>query len=219
MPGPLTIEFQFRDKKFTDAAAGLKAFSDTLKKDWDGSAKVLSRELKDFLDSVALALVKRHSGAWPGGTTVDTLSKRSGTLTNSIVSSVRIAGDTFSTIQGMIGSDTPYAAIQEFGGTIKAKNVTYLTIPLRAALDGNGVPLKSKARDWPNTFVARSKAGNLIIFQKRGTSIVPLYVLKTSVTIPPRLGMKKTLDAGLPYFVGRAMDELVKAINAQGSTL
>jgi len=219
MPGQLTIEFQFRDKRFTDAAAGLKAFSDELKRDWDGSAKVLSRELKSFLDSVAQALVKRHSGGWPGGTTVDTLSKRSGTLVNSIVASVRVSGETFNTIQGTIGSDTPYAAIQEFGGVIKAKNVTYLTIPLPAALDGNGVPLKTKARDWPNTFVAKSKAGNLIIFQRRGTSIVPLYVLKTSVTIPPRLGMKKTLDAGLPYFVGRAMDELVKAINAQGSTL
>ena len=30
------------------------------------------------------------------------------------------------------------------------------------------------ASDWPNTFVARSKAGNLLIFQRRGTSIVPL---------------------------------------------
>ena len=218
MPGPMNIEFQFRDKRFTDASAGLKAFNDALKKDWDGSAKVLSRELKTFLDSVAQALASRHSGGWPGGTGADTLSRRTGALVNSIIASVRVNGETFATIQGSIGSDVPYAGIQEFGGTIVPKNATYLTIPLPAALDGSGVPLYAKARDWPNTFVARSKAGNLIIFQKRGSSIVPLYVLKTSVTIPPRLGMKKTLDAGLPYFVGRAMDALVAGITAQGAS-
>ena len=216
MPGPMNIEFQFRDQRFTDASAGLKAFNDAVKKDWNGSAKVLSRELKTFLDSVAQALASRHSGGWPGGTGADTLSKRSGTLVNSIIASVRVNGDTFATIQGSIGSDAPYAGIQEFGGTIVPKNAKYLTVPLAAALDGSGVPIYPQARDWPNTFVAKSKAGNLIIFQKRGTSIVPLYVLKSSVTIPPRLGMKKTLDAGLPYFVGRAMDELVASINAQG---
>ena len=53
-----------------------------------------------------------------------------------------------------------------------------------AALDSTGQPLQSSPRDWPNTFVAQSKAGNLLIFQRRGTSIVPLYVLKTSVYHP-----------------------------------
>lgn len=126
---------------------------------------------------------------------------------------MRIAGQTFDTIQGSIGADVPYAAIQEFGGTISAENGKYLCIPLPAALDSSGVPLKSSSRDWPNTFVKTSKAGNLLIFQRRGTSVIPLYVLKTSVVIPPRLGMKKTLDAGLPYFVERAMDRMVAAIN------
>ena len=74
------------------------------------------------------------------------------------------------------------------------------------------MPLQSSPRSWPNTFCTTSKAGNLIIFQKRGTSIVPLYVLKTQVTIPPRLGMRKTLEAGVPYFVERAMDAMVKEV-------
>jgi hypothetical protein len=68
------------------------------------------------------------------------------------------------------------------------------------------------ARDWPNTFVAKTKAGNLVIFQKRGATIVPLYVLKTQVTIPPRLNMRTSLDAGLPYFVDRAMDAIVRSV-------
>jgi phage gpG-like protein len=209
----LELSFEFKNKRFGDAAAGLKAFSDELKKDWDGSAKVLSRELKEFLDQVAQALSSRHGGGWPGGTSADTLSKRSGALIDSILRSVTVTGQTFDAIRGTIGSDVPYAAIQEFGGTIVPKNSKYLCIPLPAALDSSGLPLQSSPRDWPNTFVARSKAGNLLIFQRRGTSIIPLYVLKSSVTIPPRLGLKKTLDAGLPYFVERAMDQMVAALN------
>jgi hypothetical protein len=74
------------------------------------------------------------------------------------------------------------------------------------------VPYRRSARDWDNTFVARSKKGNLIIFQRRGVQITPLYVLKTSVKIPARLGMGQTLNIGIPYFVERAMDRIVKGI-------
>ena len=213
MADPFVIEFQFRNQRFEDASKGLQAFSQAMMRDWDGSAKALSREMKEFLDQVAQALAQRHSTGWPGGTTENTLSKRSGALTNAIVGSVRVSGETFATVEGQIGAPgIPYARIQETGGTITPKKAKYLCIPLPAALTSNGLPIQSSPRDWPNTWIAESKAGNLIIFQRRGTSVVPLYVLKSSVTIPPRLGMRKTLDAGLPYFVERAADEMVKAI-------
>jgi hypothetical protein len=212
---PISLTFEFRNQRFTDAEKGLRAFAEQLGTNWDGAAKTLSSELKTFLDAVAEALVKRHSGAWPGGTGAQTLSKRSGKLISSIVKSVKVKGSTFDTIEGEIGSDLVYAGIQEFGGTIRAKNVKYLAIPLKAALDGRGLPLRPGPRAWEHTFVARSRAGNLIIFQKRGTEIIPLYVLRTSVTIPPRLGMQKTLNTGLPYFVDRAMDAIVKAVVAE----
>ena len=207
------INFEFRNQRFQDAEKGLRAFADAIKKDWDGSAKALSVELRAFLDGVAKALAGRHSGAWPGGTGAQSLSKRSGVFVDSILKSVTVSGETFEAIQGTIGAGVPYAAIQEFGGTISPKNAKYLCIPLPAAMDGSGQPLRSSPRDWPNTFVKRSKAGNLLIFQKRGTSIVPLYVLKSSVVIPARLGLRKTLDAGLPYFVERAMDRMVARLN------
>lgn len=209
--GEITIEFEFRNKRFNDAAVGLKAFAETIGKDWDGSAKVLSAELKSFLDTVAEALALRHGGAWPGGTTKDTLSKRSGDLVDSIIKSVQVTGNTFGEIVGHIGAGGIYASIQEYGGTITAKG-KLLTVPLPAALNPNGTPIKKSARDWDNTFVARSKKGNLLIFQKVGTQIIPLYVLKESVTIPPRLGMQDTINATLPYFVDKAMDAMVKAI-------
>ncbi|WP_113155973.1 hypothetical protein [Nitratireductor sp. OM-1] len=213
MANDLTLEFQFRNRRFKDAEKGLRTFHRVLKKDWDGSAKVLSAELRGFLDAVAQALVERHSGAWPGGTTTNTLSRRSGGMLESIVNSVDVRGQTFTTIEGVIGGSF-IAGVQEFGATIKPKSAKYLTVPLPAALNSDGTPIKKSAREWPNTFVARSKAGNLIIFQRRGAQIIPLYVLKTSVTIPPRLGMQATLSAGLPYFVDRAMDEIVRAVVA-----
>ena len=123
----------------------------------------------------------------------------------------RVDGKTFDEITGQIGGSMN-AAVQEFGTTITSKTAKYLTVPLPAALDSKGVPRKKNAREWDNTFVAQSKAGNLIIFQREGAKIVPLYVLKSSVTIPPRLGMRKTLDAGIPYFVEWAMDALVREL-------
>ncbi|MCO5157871.1 MAG: hypothetical protein M9945_14175 [Aquamicrobium sp.] len=211
MGSDLTLEFEFRNKRFRDAEKGLRSFHHHLKASWDGSAKVLSQELRAFLDEIAQAMVLRHSGAWPGGTGSETLSKRSGKMLQSIVDSVVVNGQTFSTIRGTIGGSM-IAGVQEFGATIKPKKAKYLTVPLPAALNSDGTPRKKSAREWDNTFVARSKAGNLIIFQRRGTQIVPLYVLKTSVTIPPRLGMRKTLDVGLPYFVEKSMDAIVRAV-------
>lgn len=213
----LTLEFEFRNKRFQDADKGLRAFATALKKDWDGSAKVLSLELRGFLDEVAAALADRHKQAWPGGTTPNTLSKRSGALLNSIIESVNVAGETFDTIKGEIGGSR-IARVHEFGAVIKPKKAKYLTIPLPAALNSNGTPIKQSARMWDKTFVARTKAGNLVIFRKVNTKVVPLYVLKTSVKIPPRLGMQRTLEAGLPYFIDSAMDAMVRAVMASKRT-
>jgi hypothetical protein len=211
MADAFEISFEFRNQRWNDAAKGLEAFYDILKRDWDSAAQALSREMKEFLHQVVEAIVARNKGGWPGGTTGTSLSMRSGRLVAAILGSVRVTGQTFAAIEGQIGAPgVPYARIQETGGTISAKSGRFLAIPLPAALDGHGVPLQSSPRDWPNTFCAQSKAGNLLIFQRRGTTVIPLYVLKTQVAIPPRLNMGATLRAGIPYFVERAMDELVK---------
>ena len=81
-------------------------------------------------------------------------------------------------------SKAPYAAIQEHGGVIKPKKAKYLTVPLPAALTPAGV-LRKEAREYPNAFIQRSRRGNLIIFDQRGNKIVPLFVLKKEVKIPP----------------------------------
>ena len=212
MAKQFTIEFEFRNQKWTDAQKGLAAFVSAVSGDWGRAEMALSREMKAFLDEVAKALETRHSTPWPKGTTEKTLSRRSGGLTQSIVESVRVEGNTLATMRGVIGSDKKYARIQETGGTVYPKKAKFLAIPLPSALDSRGLPKRSKPRDWPNTFVARSRKGNLLIFQRRGTLVIPLYVLKSSVYIPPRLGLRKTLDVGIPYFIERAMDQMVKSV-------
>lgn len=206
----ITFNIEFRNQRFEDAAKGLKYFSQALEKDWDGAAKKLSVELRAFLDLVSTAIIQRNSNPWPGGTTGTSLSLRSGRSMQSIKDSIKVSGATFDTITGEIGGAWPLA-VHEYGATINAKS-KLLTIPLPAALDSRGIPLKKSARDWDNTFVAKSKAGNLLIFQKRGSQIVPLYVLKSQVVIKPRLKMRDTINAGIPYFVDKAVDAIVKSI-------
>lgn len=214
MATDIKFQLDFRNKRFNDASKGLTALAKELDVGWDGAAKTLSRELQDFLDSVAEALAKRHSGGWPGGTGAKTLSRRSGKLVASILGSVQVTGTSYDDIKGYIGAAFP-GGVHEYGATIRPKTAKFLTVPLPAALNPNGTPKKKSARDWQNTFVARTKNGNLLIFQKRGTQIVPLYVLKSMVTIKPRLGMRETISAGLPYFVDRAADQIVRSLMAK----
>lgn len=209
MSNPLLIEFEFRNERFSSAKKGLDAFGKVISVSIDRAGPALSKEMRNFLDSVALALAKRHGNAWPGGTTANTLSRRSGYLIQSIKDSVRVTGTKIDDIEGRIS--VPYdRKIHETGGIIKARHAKYLTIPLPEALNSDGTPKKKSAREWDKTFVAMSRNGNLLIFQRRGTEIVPLYVLKKEVKIPARLGLQATLDKGLGYFVDKAFDSMLK---------
>lgn len=214
MADPITIEFEFKNKRFLDAKKGLDALAADLQTVWDGGAAVLRGELLEMMKIIEEALKKRHGGAWPGGTTDNTLSKRTGRLTRGIRTDAK--GDTFDTVQGTIALPFP-AGVHEFGATITPKKSKYLTVPLPASMDKRGVPLKKSARDWKNTFIAMSKKGNLIIFQKSGKKVVPLYVLKSEVKIKPRLGVRKTIETAIPYFVDEATDALLKNMLTVGS--
>lgn len=82
-------------------------------------------------------------------------------------------------------STEPYARIQDVGGKIKARPGSWLTVPLPAALTPVGV-VKAPARSWPNTFFKRTRAGNVVLFQKtRKGPIIPLFVLKKEITLKP----------------------------------
>ena len=106
--------------------------------------------------------------------------------------------------------DVPYARIQEFGGTIRPREKQFLTVPLPAALTPAGV-LRNTAeqlRQTGTTFVARSRRGNLLIFQRRSgrsrtaagsrAQLTPLFVLRTQVTLEPTQWASSAVDAALP---------------------
>lgn len=207
----ITLEFHFRNKRFTDAEKGLIALGRELEDAPKRMHPELRRELHEFLHLIADKLVAQHSTSYPGGTSGSSLSKRSGGAIKSIKESVKVGGADLASTHGIIGG-IGYLRIHETGGVVTPKKSKYLAIPLSAALKSNGTPIKPGPRFWLNTFVATSKAGNLIIFQRRGKNIVPLYVLKKSVTIKARLGMEKTLHGKLDYFVDKAVEALLKVI-------
>lgn len=195
MAQELSLGFDFRTRRFKDARRGLEAFAKDIGERFDGVPEVVSRELRLHLEDLMQALELRHSNPWPQGTGTKTLSKRSGFMLEAMRESLKVEGGTIPTIAGYM-SVPGTRKIHEHGGVLKPKKAKYLTIPLPAALNSNGTPKRPSASAWKDTFVIKSKAGNLLICQKQGARLVPLYVLKKSVTIPPRLGMRETAEAG-----------------------
>jgi hypothetical protein len=86
-----------------------------------------------------------------------------------------------------------YARVHEHRGTtiIKPKRAKYLAIPLDDAKTARGVA-RGGPRDFADTFVKRSKAGNLVIYQDRADQIVPLFVLVRSVRVKGRPALRPT---------------------------
>lgn len=199
----------YKNQMYSDASRGMQI----LREDFEAAARriqpMLALELRRHLQSTAQLLAQRHSGSWPGGTTATTLSRRSGEAMDSLKKGVRVT----SGVAGVEGSMSGafYLTIHEYGGTIRATRAQYLTIPLREALNSNGTPKKRSAREWNNTFVGQSKKGNLIIFQKRGRLIVPLYVLKKEVKIKARLGLRQAQADAMDEFV----DRVAKAVRQE----
>lgn len=91
----------------------------------------------------------------------------------------------------------PYAFIHEYGGTIVPVKAKMLTVPLKAAMTPAGV-LRKSAREWANTWMLKSKAGNLLIMRtKSGGDIEPLFVLKRKVVIKASEWAGKAVNATL----------------------
>lgn len=211
--GLVTFEVTYKTQRYMDAAAGLRALAKDLSKTEEMLFPVARKELFQFLENVVAALTARHGNPYPGGTTGNSLSLRSGNLVESLQQSIFVKGSNLDNMIGEIGGAF-YARIHETGGTITPKKGKYLTIPLPAALNSNGTPIKSKARDWDKTFILKSKKGNLLIVRRDGRHLTPLYLLKTSVTIPARLNLGSTVEAGLPRFIDELGDKLVRALLA-----
>jgi len=215
-----SIELEFAGRRFRRAEAGLEALAARL----DRAAAVdipaaAEKAFKQTLGDVSRAMRQRHSRPWrpgspgPEGDRTGRLFRRTGDSIDRLARSVRVRrnGDS---VEGSITPPFPLS-VHETGATVRARRARFLTVPLPAALDSRGVPLRARARDWPNTFVIRSRRGNLLIVQRAaGGGIRPLFVLKREIVIPPRLGLETTINAASPGLVDRLFDEALRAFNA-----
>jgi len=124
---------------------------------------------------------------------------RTGGLRNSFNHVVR--GGSLGNLVGRYYTNKIYAPVQERGARISPRRARYLTIPLEAAKTQAGVA-RGRARDFSDTFIIRSKGGNLFIMQRRpGQKAVPLFLLRKQVRIPPRLGLVAEWRAFRPKVV------------------
>ena len=107
-----------------------------------------------------------------------TFRNQSGALENSF--SVRFLSRGGANVAAVV-SDSPYAVIQDEGGTILPRVRKHLAIPL----PGAGVPRGKSPRDFPRgelTFIT-SKRGNKLLARVKKGRIEPVFVLKRSVTL------------------------------------
>lgn len=178
----------------------------------DLRARVVQRLLKCGRTFDRVMVTERLSGP----TSAESLSRRSGQLARSNAHAVTTS-PTKPTLEVAIGGGVPYARAHEHGATITPKKSKYLAIPLGAARTAAGVGRVTSPRNWPNPLrVLRSRRGNLLLVEtlakartvdvatgkrvKAGTfgpaairsKLRPVFVLKSEVTLPPRLGFGKT---------------------------
>lgn len=217
---PFEIQVYINGKHFPDPFVAVSGLGEEIKAHKTHVNVVFKRELRKFLNQIASDMEKQHSGPYPGGTGADSLSKRSGRGVKSVKQSVYVKGNSLSNTEGGIGGIS-YLRTHEFGADIHPKRAKYLTVPLSAALNANGTPRKMSARQWDNTFVNRSKNGNLLIFRKdsRGR-ITPLYLLvgpgekRRSIDLrdKKRLGMGRAIQKRMDDFADTLSTEILKLV-------
>ena len=180
-------------KSLTERIERLKTANATIRQRWAATLFRFGQE--------AVTLIKRdYRGAKK--TTPIATAVRTGRLRASYAAQVTQGRGFTDLVMGPLnaGADVlKYERIHEFGGTITAKSAKMLASPLAAAKTAAGVA-RGGPRDFSGTFIARSKAGNLLIFGRasRGETPTPLFVLKHSVTIPARPALMPSFERVFP---------------------
>lgn len=110
----------------------------------------------------------------------------------------------------------PYAAIQEFGGTIQSRSGGFLPIPIHPLAKARA-RMRRGPRSFPFLHLIRTKSGKLLLVRKvggRNARFEIYYVLKKRVVIParpyfyPQARNQQTLTAMNDAFVANAQKVL-----------
>lgn len=141
------------------------------------------------------------------------LKTRTAQLRRSIAGRASLLG---TIAQSIIGSGifgrkpVKYARIHEKGGKIRAKKAKMLTIPLPG--------IKGVAANYPDAFIIKSKAGNVLIVERKGkTGLRPLFVLKKEVDIPARHWLSQSIAEMKPELIRSLRPkEIVKVMEKMG---
>lgn len=137
------------------------------------------------------------------------LRVRTGALYRSV--RAEVAGNSLSTLSGKLMSASeegplPYAAIHEYGSTIRAKHAyqgvpggPYLNIPVYDNRDADGGMKRSpKAVFREGGFIQKTRKGNWGVFLgKTSQRADMMFVLKKEIRIPARLGMREAANHAL----------------------
>lgn len=158
---------------------------------WQNAPKLVAKSIVTIFQTIGAGLVSYIGTQLLSG---QVLGVRSGNLRRSLY--FRVFADPDGLSAGVyVGADikkAPQAAVQEFGGTISAKSAGALTIPLAPDLTNNGV-MRVSAREFfdnpsslgfDHAFI--NPKGTAIMGVSKGQAPVPVFALKTSVTLPER---------------------------------
>ena len=213
---PLTIVY--RGHEYVRPASALKRWARDFDKGIEAISPAIQDTLKEYVLAVSQEMRRRHSNTWTPGARLSAgeakgrMNLRSGNMIQKLLGGVKFErgrGGAAATFSG-----PSWLSVHEYGAVITPKRAKYLTIPLPAAMDSRGVPFKKSLSEWENTKMVPTKRGNgYLVYQERGNRIIPLYVLVTSVKIPPRLGMGYTIRSMRQPMIEKVFNKVIRGFS------
>ena len=158
---------------------------DQLSEDFNNSKKALKiiipRVLRDHLRPLKRGLSSQ-------------IPRKTGAVRKSFGYFVKKKGDAIVAVFGFlrgkkISQETAIAAnVLQHGSHVTPKTGKYLWIPLPTnIMRGNQPIVTPRELIDAGGFIQKSKLGNLLAFSKTEIGVIPLFLLKTSLTVAPRL--------------------------------
>jgi len=150
-------------------------------------------------------MVNRSGSPSPAG-------KPPGKDTGTLGRSIQVDAGKADQLRVRIGTNVPYGRIQEFGGTIRPKNVKRLPVPLNR--EAKFMQRRGSLRSQSLTLIPRRGKDPLLVVKTKN-GMRPMFVLKKSVTLPARPFVAPTRSRVL----GRVLDLVAKGVTASVATL
>jgi phage gpG-like protein len=197
-------------KRAVEIEAALKGFEESMKKKREALAPAGWKGMYLWAEgALGKFKVERLSGA--GG-----LKSVSGELRNSFHQ--RTTGETLANLQSLLFTTCKYAAIHEFGGTIRPKIAKMLAIPIKGgpATRSSGeplyhTPLRQTLPPYITFFVEEYGTQRLFLCDGTGK---PWFRLVHSVTITPRMRFRETIKAQILQLQERLKEQFGAALQS-----